>query len=65
MIEPNHDEPNLMLNGIKYGRYYLGGKNLPARLHAYLRLESINHQKIGEAIKALQICKRSTQTASL
>ena len=45
--------------------YYLGGKNLSARLHAYLRLESTNHQKIGELIKALQICKRLMQTASL
>ena len=40
-------------------------KNLPACLHVWLRLESTNHQKIGEIIKALQICKRSTQTASL
>ena len=46
-------------------QYYLGGKNLSACLHAYLRLESTNHQKIGEIIKALQICKRLTQTASL
>ena len=28
-------------------------KNLPARLHVYHRLESTNHQKIGEIIKAL------------
>ena len=45
--------------------YYLGGKNLSVFLHPYLRLESTNHQKIGETIKALQICKRLTQTASL
>ena len=44
--------------------YYLGGKNLSVCLHAYLRLESTNQQKIGEIIKALQICKRLTQTAS-
>ena len=31
----------------------------------YLRLESTNHRTIGEIIKALQICKRSTPTASL
>ena len=47
------------------GEYYLRKKNLPARLHVYLRLESTNHKKIGEIIKALQICKRSTQTTSL
>ena len=46
-------------------RYYLGGKNLSVRLHAYLRLESTKHQKIGEINKALQICKRLTQTASV
>ena len=40
-------------------------KKVSARLHVYLRLESMNHQKIGEIIKALQICKQSTQTASL
>ena len=45
--------------------YYLGGKNLSAHLHKYLRLESTNHQKIGDIIKALQICKRLSQTASL
>ena len=33
--------------------YYQGGKNLSA------------HQKMGEKIEALQICKRLTQTASL
>ena len=36
--------------------YYLANKNLPAHLHVYLSLESSNHKKIGEIIKALQIC---------
>ena len=45
--------------------YYLRNKKVSTRLHVYLRLESMNHQKIGEIIKALQICKQSTQTASL
>ena len=45
--------------------YYLANKNLPAHLHVYLSLESSNHKKIGEIIKALQICKRTTQNASL
>ena len=45
--------------------YYLGKKNLPVRLHVYLRLKSTNHQKIDDTIKALQICKRLTQTAFL
>ena len=40
-------------------------KKLPARLHVYLRFESTNHKKIGKMIKALQICKQSTQTACL
>ena len=40
-------------------------KNLPARLYAYLRVDSTDHQKIGEIIKALRICKQSTQTAFL
>ena len=50
---------------IFWPKYYLGKKNLPARLHVYLRLESTNHKKIGEIILALQICKRSTQTGSV
>ena len=37
--------------------YYLRNKKVSARLHVYLRVESTNHQKIGEIIKALQICK--------
>ena len=45
--------------------YYLGRKNHSVCLHAYLRLESTNHKKICETIKALPICKRLTQTASL
>ena len=48
-----------------FPQYHLGGKNLPVRFMAYLRLESTEHKKIGETIKALQICKRLTQTASL
>ena len=36
--------------------YYLANKNLPAHLHVYFSLESSNHKKIGEIIKALQIC---------
>ena len=47
-----------------WNTYYLGGKNLSVCLHAYLRLESTNYQKIGEKNKALQIFKRLTQTAS-
>ena len=45
--------------------YHLRKKNLPACLYVYLWLESTNHKKIGEINKALQICKRFTQTASL
>ena len=44
--------------------YYLRNKKVSTRLHVYLRLESTNHQKIGEIFKALQICKSSTQTTS-
>ena len=40
-------------------------KKVSARLRVYLRLESTNHQKIGEIIEALQIHKSLTQTASL
>ena len=29
-------------------QYYLRNKKVPARLHLYLRLESTNHQEIGE-----------------
>ena len=43
----------------------LKNKKISARLHVYLRLESTNHQKIREITKARQICKQSTQTASL
>ena len=45
--------------------YYLRNKKVSARLHVYLRLDSRNHQRIGDSIEALQICKQSTQTASL
>ena len=46
-------------------KYYLRNKKVSARLQVYFRVESTNHQKIGEIIKALQICKQSTQTAFL
>ena len=45
--------------------YYLHNKNLSAHFDVYLRLYLTNPKKIGDEIKALQICKLSTQTASI
>ena len=45
--------------------YYLHNKNLSAHFDVYLRLYLTNPKKIGDEIKALQICKQSAQTASL
>ena len=33
--------------------YYLRNEKIPLHLHVYLRLESTNHQKIGDIIEAL------------
>ena len=45
--------------------YYLKNRNVPARFDAQILNDLNNFEKIGDQIEALQISKRSVQTACL
>ena len=46
-------------------KYYLKNRNVPARFDAQILNDLNNFEKFGDQIEALQISKRSVQTACL